>query len=55
MLEIPQSVQNIGEGAFIGCSMIEKLILSDNLESIGRFAGEKGTDEGGSPNPGYRT
>ena len=35
MLEIPQSVQNIGEGAFIGCSMIEKLILSDNLESIG--------------------
>lgn len=38
MLEIPQSVQNIGEGAFIGCSMIEKLILSDNLESIGSVA-----------------
>ncbi|MGN1456515.1 MAG: leucine-rich repeat protein [Acutalibacteraceae bacterium] len=37
-LTIPESVEVIGEGAFMGCSLPEKLILGKNVKSIGKDA-----------------
>lgn len=37
-IEIPESVTNIGDYAFVGCSSMKEIMVPENVETIGTYA-----------------